>query len=70
MFHNENLSVAKALKKLEIAKHKCLILVDKKKKFVGTLTDGDLRRAILKGAKFNDKIKKFIFTNSQFLRKK
>ena len=31
MFHNENLSVAKALKKLEIAKHKCLILVDKKK---------------------------------------
>ena len=69
MFHNENLSVAKALKKLEIAKHKCLILVDKKKKFVGTLTDGDLRRAILKGAKFNDKIKKFIFTNSQFLRK-
>ena len=66
MFHNENYHV-KALKKLEIVKHKCLILVDKK--FVGTLTDGDLRRAILKGAKFNDKIKKFIFTNSQFLRK-
>ena len=31
MLHNEDLSIAKALKKLEVAKYKCLILVDKKK---------------------------------------
>jgi dTDP-glucose pyrophosphorylase len=68
MIHSDNLTITRALKELNLAKYKCLILVDKNKVFSGTLTDGDLRRAILKGAKFKDKIKKYIFKNSFFLR--
>ena len=37
-----------------------LICVDKKRKFVGVLNDGDIRRAILKGAKIKQPIKRFI----------
>ena len=70
MIHNENISIGKALKELEKAKYKCLIFTDNEKKFSGTLTDGDLRRAILKGAKFNDRIKKYLFKNSYFIRDK
>jgi dTDP-glucose pyrophosphorylase len=68
MIYSENLTISVALKKLENAKHKCLVLVDNKSFFVGTLTDGDLRRAILKGGKFNEKITKYIFKNSQYLK--
>ena len=67
MLYNENISISKAIKYLEISEFKTLILIKNDKTFSGTLTDGDLRRAILKGAKFNDKIKKYIFKDSYFL---
>lgn len=37
-----------ALEKLQDLLGACLIVIDKKKKLLGTLTDGDIRRAILK----------------------
>ena len=44
----KNTSILNALKKMNIAGTKCLAVGDKNKNFLGTLTDGDLRRLILK----------------------
>ena len=49
------ISIKKAMKILDKTAEKCLI-VWKNKKLLGTLTDGDLRRSILLGAKFSDNI--------------
>ena len=38
-----------ALHQLDKSKKKCLIVINKDYKLVGTLTDGDLRRALLRG---------------------
>ena len=39
---------------------KCLIVLDNRNKLVGTLTDGDIRRILLNGADFDDKLLKFV----------
>ena len=54
---NENTKIIKSLSKLEKSEIKCLIVIDKNKKVKGTLTDGDVRRAILKGRNFSETIK-------------
>jgi len=56
-----NNSLKEALKKLEETIFKCLIVVDKKNKLLGTITDGDIRRAILKGAKFDSLLRNYYF---------
>tara|TARA_B100000989_G_C19493836_1_gene451049 strand:+ start:341 stop:1396 length:1056 start_codon:yes stop_codon:yes gene_type:complete len=55
---NQNTSILTALKKINMAGTKCLAVVDKNKKFLGTLSDGDLRRLILKSKNLNIKINK------------
>ena len=40
---------------------KCLVVVDKKNKLLGTLTDGDVRKAILKGKFLKDNINSCLF---------
>ena len=45
---------------------KNLVVINKKKKLVGVLSDGDLRRAILKKININNSIKKFIIKNHYF----
>jgi dTDP-glucose pyrophosphorylase len=50
-------SINNALKKLSLTGEKCLIVTDKDSKLLGTLSDGDLRKAILKGAVLGDTIK-------------
>ena len=57
---NINNAIKEALIKLEQNKGKCLIVVDKNNYLKGTLTDGDVRRALLNGADVNSNIKKFI----------
>jgi len=42
-------SIRQAMKKLTNSGEKCLVIVDKKNILLGTLSDGDLRKAILKG---------------------
>tara|TARA_B100000787_G_scaffold169327_1_gene160221 strand:+ start:5509 stop:6573 length:1065 start_codon:yes stop_codon:yes gene_type:complete len=59
-----NINIRKALVLLNTNKLKCLIVIDSKKRLVGTLTDGDIRRSLLKGAKFNDGINKHVYRNS------
>ena len=55
---NKNTSILNALKKMNVAGTKCLVVTDKNKIFLGTLTDGDLRRLILKSKNINLKINK------------
>ena len=58
MVINEDSKILNSLSVLNEVDNKCLIVVDKKKKVRGTLTDGDIRRAILKNVNFNSSIKK------------
>ena len=48
-FLSENKSIFEAIKKLQLSKIKTLIITNKKNKLIGTITDGDIRRGILKG---------------------
>ena len=51
-----NIKIRKALYLLNIIQIKCLIILDTNKKLIGTLTDGDIRRSLVNGAKFNEGI--------------
>ena len=57
---NPNVSISDAMKYLNTAPLKCLIVIDDGKKLIGTLTDGDIRRAILGGAVFSEPIEKYL----------
>lgn len=50
------ITIKQAMKKLDHTAEKCLLVVDEELKLLGTLTDGDLRRSILKGKKFSENI--------------
>ncbi|MBU0571717.1 MAG: nucleotidyltransferase family protein [Candidatus Omnitrophica bacterium] len=52
--------IIKAIEEIDAGKAKILIVVDKEKKLKGTITDGDIRRGILKGVSFDDKIERII----------
>jgi len=49
-----------AMQMQQINNIKCLIVVDKKDNFIGTLSDGDIRNAILKNKKLTNKIDSFV----------
>ena len=51
-----NISIKNALKKISKSGEKCLVVVDKKNNLLGTLSDGDVRKSILKGAGINERI--------------
>jgi len=50
-------NILEAFRVLEKTSLKCLVVEDDNQRFLGTLTDGDLRRWILSGADFNTSIK-------------
>ena len=50
--------IIQAMKKLAATGLRCLIVADKKKKLLGTLTDGDIRRAIINGIKLTQNVEK------------
>lgn len=56
---NYSTTVKECLVKLENNEQKCLIVVKNQNVFYGTLTDGDIRRAIILGARLDDKIKNY-----------
>ncbi len=43
----QNISIENAINKMEISEKKILLVISKKNKFIGTVTDGDLRRFFL-----------------------
>jgi dTDP-glucose pyrophosphorylase len=51
-----DITIKQAMKKLSTSGEKCLIVTDNKNLLLGTLSDGDLRKAILKGAEIGDSI--------------
>ena len=58
--------VIKAMTILEKTGEKCLLVIDKKKILLGTLTDGDIRRNLIKGIKLGDSINKIYNKNPLF----
>jgi len=55
---NKSTTLKDAMKALNENIVKCLMVVDRKNKFVGTVTDGDIRRGILDGLKLSSSILK------------
>jgi len=64
-----NSSIKSALKQMSQTGEKCLVVVDNKNILLGTLSDGDIRKAILKGKINKDKIKVYYQKKSTFLKK-
>jgi dTDP-glucose pyrophosphorylase len=51
-----DITIRQSMKLLDKTAEKCLLVVDKNRKLLGTVTDGDLRRSILAGAQFSEDI--------------
>jgi dTDP-glucose pyrophosphorylase/predicted transcriptional regulator len=56
-------SIKEALEIIDHGDLRIALVVDSNHKLIGTIADGDIRRAFLKGAKLNDSIKGFIQNN-------
>ncbi len=56
-------NIRECLLQLEKNEQKCLVVVNDKKQIKGTLTDGDVRRALLRNANLNTKITEYIKKN-------
>ena len=67
LFIREGISVKKALKSLDIAATKVLIVVDEFNRLLGTLSDGDVRRFILKDGDLNESIEKIYNKNPVYI---
>ncbi len=63
----ENQSIRNALEKINRSGLKSIIVVNSKNKFKGIITDGDVRRAILKKINLNDKVQKIYNRHSIFV---
>ena len=48
---NNKFTIKKAIRLLNSQRIKCLVITDKKKRLIGTLTDGDIRRVLVKKKK-------------------
>ena len=55
----EDMSIKYAINKLSLLKERYCIILDRKYSFKGTITDGDVRRGLLKGLTIKDEIKSF-----------
>ena len=67
---NFNKSIKESLFQLEKNNEKCLLIVDSNNVLKGTLTDGDIRRAILNGANSTSRISKYVKKNPAYLKYK
>lgn len=70
MFENYKIllgnSIEFAMQRQQLTNIKCLIVIDKKDNFIGTLSDGDIRNAILKNKKLTLKIDNIVNRNPCF----
>ena len=64
---NKNSKIAEAIKVLDKEEPKIVLITDKKYKLIGTITDGDIRRAILKGITFDSPVTKAMQKNFKSL---
>ncbi|MFS8541204.1 MAG: nucleotidyltransferase family protein, partial [Tissierellales bacterium] len=56
-------TIREVLEKLDIGAKGIVLVVDRDKKLIGTITDGDVRRALLKGYSIDDNIDSIIHKN-------
>jgi len=65
----EDANIKEAMQKLsEKTSEKILFVIDKDKRLLGTLTDGDIRRKLLEGHTFDSKIKEIMRREFRFVR--
>ena len=62
-----DITIREAMKKLNKTGRKCLVIVDKNNLLLGTLSDGDLRKTILRGSSVDDSIKDVYQSNPTVL---
>jgi dTDP-glucose pyrophosphorylase len=62
-----DITIREAMKKIGKSGKRCLVIVDEKNTLLGTLSDGDVRKAILKGAGFEDSISSVYHQNPMTL---
>ena len=67
MFIYPDETVINVLKKLNETGERCLIVINKNKKFLGTITDGDIRKSILKKEGYLSSIKKIYNKRAAFI---
>lgn len=60
---NENTSIVDSMARIDEQEIKVLFVVDEDNRLVGSLTDGDIRRAILKGMPLDNRVKNIINSN-------
>ena len=60
-------SIRETLKKIGKGNHKCIPVVDENERLLGTISDGDVRRAILKKVNINSSITKIYNKHSKFI---
>ena len=63
-------TIRDALKQLSNSGEKCLVVVGDEEKFIGTLSDGDVRKAILDGKEFGGSIEAIFNKNSTYFHTK
>lgn len=66
----KNSTIRSAIKILNKFGTKTLVVIDKNNKFKGTLSDGDIRKSLLRGKKLNDKIHSIYNSKPIFFHKK
>ena len=57
-----------ALRVIELGGVQIALVVDEEKRLLGTLTDGDIRRALLHGETLESQVQKFMSSNFRFIR--
>ena len=67
---NEDKSIRDALVKINKNLNKCLIVVDKSNKLKGAISDGNIRRGLLKGLTLENNIKNIYTKNIVFIKEK
>ena len=59
----ENTTIQDAIRNLDEVALQIVLIVDEKNKLIGTLSDGDIRRGLLKGLQLDSPIESIIFRN-------
>lgn len=64
---NPDNTIEQALKLIQKNSRRCLVVVDKRKKLLGTLSEGDIRGALLENKRLKDKILSFYNRKAKFI---
>jgi len=60
LFISPYTTIKQAMQKLDETAEKIIFIVDDKNRLLGTITDGDIRRGIINGIEFSDKVENIV----------